>query len=87
MRSAEQQAFTAPEGIALRYGVFYGGDGPQMHALLKTRTLPVFSGGVLSWIHHVDAAAATVAALEVGRPGQAYNIVDDQPQTPKPNAS
>ena len=26
-----------------------------------------------------DAAAATVAALEKGRAGQAYNIVDDEP--------
>jgi hypothetical protein len=26
MRSTEQQAFTAPEGIALRYGMLYGGD-------------------------------------------------------------
>ena len=38
-------------------------------------------GGVLGWIHHEDAAAATVAALEQGRPGQAYNLVDDLPAT------
>jgi nucleoside-diphosphate-sugar epimerase len=34
---------------------------------------------VLGWVHHTDAAAATVAALEHGRPGQAYNVVDDHP--------
>jgi hypothetical protein len=39
------------------------------------------SGGVLGWVHHEDAAAATVAALERGRPGQAYNLVDDLPAT------
>jgi nucleoside-diphosphate-sugar epimerase len=36
---------------------------------------------VLGWIHHEDAAGATVAALEQGRPGQAYNLVDDRPAT------
>jgi nucleoside-diphosphate-sugar epimerase len=70
MRSTEQQAFRAPEGIALRYGLLYGGDAQQ-----------VARGGVLGWIHHEDAAAATVAALEHGRPGQAYNLVDDLPAT------
>jgi nucleoside-diphosphate-sugar epimerase len=35
--------------------------------------------GVLGWVHHQDAVAATVAALEHGRAGQAYNVVDDQP--------
>jgi nucleoside-diphosphate-sugar epimerase len=80
MLSTEQQAFTAPEGIALRYGLLYGGDA-QMRALLARRGLPVARGGVLGWIHHTDAAAATVAALEHGRPGQAYNLVDDLPAT------
>jgi nucleoside-diphosphate-sugar epimerase len=42
--------------------------------------VPVADGGVLGWIHHHDAAAATVAAVEKGAPG-AYNIVDDQPAT------
>ena len=50
-----------------------------MRALLARRRLPVARGGVLAWVHHEDAAAATVAALEHGRPGQAYNIVDDLP--------
>jgi nucleoside-diphosphate-sugar epimerase len=81
MRSTEQQAFTAPEGIALRYGALYGGDAEQMRTLLRSRKLPVASGGMLGWIHHEDAAAATVAALEYGRAGQAYNLVDDRPAT------
>jgi nucleoside-diphosphate-sugar epimerase len=81
MHSAETQTFTAPEGIALRYGLLYGGDAPEMRAQLAKRGVPVTSGGVLGWLHHFDAAAATVAALENGRPGQAYNIVDDRPAT------
>ncbi|MEV4621288.1 NAD(P)-dependent oxidoreductase [Asanoa sp. NPDC049573] len=79
MRATEQQAFTAPAGIALRYGMFYGGDPAEKRALLARRRLPVSRGGLLGWIHHDDAAAATVLALEAGRAGQAYNIVDDRP--------
>jgi nucleoside-diphosphate-sugar epimerase len=81
MRSAEEQAFSAPEGIALRYGLLYGGDAERMADLLARRGVPVARGGVLGWVHHEDAAAATVAALERGRPGQAYNVVDDLPAT------
>jgi nucleoside-diphosphate-sugar epimerase len=81
MRSTEQQAFGAPEGIALRYGLLYGGDAERAGDLLARRRLPVAKGGVLGWVHHDDAAAATVAALERGRPGQAYNVVDDLPAT------
>jgi hypothetical protein len=81
MRSTEQQAFTAPEGIALRYGLLYGGDAEQMRNQLASRKVPVASGGLLGWIHHEDAVAATVAALEHGRGGQAYNLVDDRPAT------
>jgi nucleoside-diphosphate-sugar epimerase len=81
MASTERQAFTAPIGIALRYGLFYGGDAQQMRPLLARRGLPISQGGLLGWIHHDDAAAATVAALENGRAGNAYNIVDDEPAT------
>jgi nucleoside-diphosphate-sugar epimerase len=81
IKSAEAQTFTAPEGIALRYGLLYGGDGRQIRPLLAKRGVPVAAGGLLGWVHHHDAVAATVAALENGRPGQAYNIVDDLPAT------
>jgi nucleoside-diphosphate-sugar epimerase len=81
MASTEQQAFSAPEGISLRYGLLYGGDAERLRPLLARRGLPVARGGVLGWIHHEDAAAATVAALERGRAGQAYNLVDDLPAT------
>lgn len=81
MASTEQQAFGAPVGTALRYGLLYGGDAEQMRPLLARRGLPISKGGLLGWIHHDDAAAATVAALENGRAGNAYNIVDDEPAT------
>ena len=35
--------------------------------------------GTTAFIHLTDAAAATVAALERGKGGQAYNVVDDTP--------
>ena len=84
MVSAEQQAFTADgiEGIALRYGLLYGEDMATVVGMLRRRSLPVARhGGVLALVHHQDAAAATVAAVERGSGGQAYNIVDDTPAT------
>ncbi|MFY9913087.1 MAG: NAD(P)-dependent oxidoreductase [Nocardioidaceae bacterium] len=73
------------EGIVLRYGAFYGpgtsmaADGEQSE-LVRQRKFPLVGdgGGVWSFIHIADAAEATVAAIERGRPG-VYNIVDDDP--------
>jgi nucleoside-diphosphate-sugar epimerase len=85
LHSAEEQVFAADEmeGIALRYGAFYGQDSVtnMIVKLVRKRRLPVPSsgGGFVSFIYLEDAAAATVAALEKGRAGQAYNIVDDEP--------
>ena len=71
------------EGIALRYGLFYGADSDTMRTMLRARKVPIPSrdGGRLAWVHIDDAVSATVAALERGRPGAAYNIVDDRPTT------
>jgi 2-alkyl-3-oxoalkanoate reductase len=75
------------QGIALRYGGFYGPGtslgldpvGEQVEAVRKRQFPIVGSGdGILSFIHIEDAATATVAALESGRPG-VYNVVDDEP--------
>ncbi|MDQ3886158.1 MAG: NAD-dependent epimerase/dehydratase family protein [Actinomycetota bacterium] len=85
IRSTEEQVFLADEmeGIALRYGAFYGQDSftRMIINLVRKRRLPVPSsgGGFANFIYLEDAAAATVAVLEKGRAGQAYNIVDDEP--------
>ena len=85
LRSNEEQVFTADdiEGVALRYGMFYGRDSftRMIVNLVRKRRLPVPSsgGGFTGLIYLDDAAAATVAALDKGRAGQAYNIVDDEP--------
>jgi nucleoside-diphosphate-sugar epimerase len=74
-----------PEGIVLRYGSFYGPDtGMLSRAMidqLRGRRVPLIGGGGGRWsfIHVEDAAAATVAAVERGKPGNIYNIVDDEP--------
>jgi 2-alkyl-3-oxoalkanoate reductase len=69
------------EGIVLRYGNFYGpGASESQVELVRRRQFPIIGdgGGVWSWTHLDDAAAATVAAVEHGRRG-VYNIVDDEP--------
>ncbi|HEX6422611.1 MAG TPA: NAD(P)-dependent oxidoreductase [Acidimicrobiales bacterium] len=67
-------------GIVLRYGGFYGAPNDGMITPVRKRQFPIVGdgGGVLSFIHLDDAAAATVLALEHGAPG-IYNIVDDEP--------
>jgi nucleoside-diphosphate-sugar epimerase len=84
MASAEDQAFQAEgiDGIALRYGLLYGDDAATVVTMLRKWSLPVARrGGELAFVHHRDAAVATVAALERGRGGHAYNVVDDTPAT------
>jgi nucleoside-diphosphate-sugar epimerase len=74
-----------PEGIVLRYGAFYGpGTGMLDRAMLaeiRHRRMPVIGDGAGWWsfVHVEDAAAATVKALEHGKAGSIYNIVDDDP--------
>jgi 2-alkyl-3-oxoalkanoate reductase len=74
------QAVTDFGGIALRYGVFYGAANDGTIEPLRKRQFPIVGngGGVWSWIHLDDAAAATVLALEHDGPA-IYNIVDDEP--------
>jgi 2-alkyl-3-oxoalkanoate reductase len=75
------------EGLALRYGGFYGpGTGISlapdavMAAPIRKRRFPLVGdgGGVWSFVHIEDAAAATAVAVERGQSG-VYNIVDDEP--------
>jgi nucleoside-diphosphate-sugar epimerase len=73
------------EGIALRYGWFYGpgtgiAPGGEVPELIRRRKFPLVGdgGAVWSFIHVADAAEATVAAIEHGRRG-VYNVVDDDP--------
>ncbi len=71
-------AVTAAGGTVLRYGGFYG-EEDTMTAAVRRRQFPVVGngGGIMSFIHTGDAAAATVLALDAG-PG-VYNVTDDEP--------
>ncbi|HET8741948.1 MAG TPA: NAD(P)-dependent oxidoreductase [Gaiella sp.] len=75
-----ERAVTDFGGIALRYGVFYGAANDGAIEPVRKRQFPIVGGGggVWSWIHLDDAAAATVLALN--HDGAAiYNVVDDEP--------
>ena len=73
------------EGVVLRYGALYGPgtwyapDGDITNQVRK-RLMPIVGdgGGLTSFVHVDDAAAATVRALDAGGPG-IYNITDDAP--------
>ena len=90
LRGMEQTVLTSgdhsdTEGIVLRYGIFYGPGVPHdelFTRLAKWWALPAMTGnGLVPWIHIDDIAKATADALEKGRGGQMYNIVDDRPQS------
>jgi nucleoside-diphosphate-sugar epimerase len=75
------------EGLALRYGSFYGpatgislAADAVMAAPVRKRRFPIVGdgGGIWSHVHIEDAAAATAVAVERGQPG-IYNVVDDDP--------
>jgi 2-alkyl-3-oxoalkanoate reductase len=74
------QAVTDAGGIALRYGNFYGDPDDGLVQAVRRRSFPIVGdgGGVWSFLHLDDAAAATVLALEGGAAG-IYNVVDDEP--------
>jgi nucleoside-diphosphate-sugar epimerase len=76
---------TWTEGIVLRYGGFYGPGtaltaGTEQVEMIRRHKFPLVGdgAGVWSFIHIADAAEATVAAIDHGKPG-IYNVVDDDP--------
>ncbi|HET6987670.1 MAG TPA: NAD(P)-dependent oxidoreductase [Kribbella sp.] len=73
------------EGVALRYGSFYGptgdiGKGGSMVEMIQKRKLPLVGDGtgVWSFVHYDDAAEATVKAIESDATG-IFQIADDDP--------
>jgi nucleoside-diphosphate-sugar epimerase len=85
IRHLEEAVTGYGEGLALRYGGFYGPgtslspDGVHT-AMVRARKFPVVGdgAGIWSFCHIDDAASATVAAVERGAPGL-YNVCDDEP--------
>ena len=74
-----EEAVTAAGGVALRYGGFYGDEDATVRAVRK-RQFPLIGdgGGMMSFIHAEDAAAATVLALDAEGPA-IFNVTDDEP--------
>ena len=74
------EVVTAAGGIALRYGGFYGDEHNAMIEAIGKRQFPLIGdgGGMMSFIHVHDAAAATVLALDAAGPA-IYNVTDDEP--------
>ncbi|MGV9798501.1 NAD-dependent epimerase/dehydratase family protein [Mycobacterium sp. NPDC003449] len=90
LRGMERNVLTSgersgTEGIVLRYGAFYGSGVTHDDLFRRLATwwaLPAMTGGgTLSWVHIDDVARATADALERGRGGEIYNIVDDRPRS------
>src|SRR5690349_12499132 len=75
-----EEAVASIDGIVLRYGAFYGDPHDGMLEPVRKGRFPIVGagGGMTSFIHLEDAAAATVLAIERGRPG-IYNVCDDDP--------
>jgi nucleoside-diphosphate-sugar epimerase len=76
-----EDVVTASGGLALRYGSLYGPGSSEIFVrMIQHRQVPLVGdgGGVWSFLHVADAAAATVAAIRSG-PAGIYNIVDDEP--------
>jgi nucleoside-diphosphate-sugar epimerase len=72
------------EGVALRYGAFYGPGTPyardgSIHRLVMRGRYPIVGKGrgLTSFVHVADAAAAVLPALAADT--GAYNVVDDYP--------
>jgi nucleoside-diphosphate-sugar epimerase len=83
IRFLERAVLEAPlDGVVVRYGGLYGpGSSETLGEILRKRMFPVIGSGdgIVSSTHIDDAAAGTLAALERGRRGEVYHIVDDDP--------
>jgi nucleoside-diphosphate-sugar epimerase len=73
------------EGLALRFGWFYGpgtayASNGSIARQIRKRRFPIVGdgAGVFSFVHIDDVVDATIAALD-GPPAGIYNVVDDDP--------
>jgi nucleoside-diphosphate-sugar epimerase len=76
--AARKHRFSA---IVLRVAGIYGPDrGYWFKAFLNGEARIEGDGArMLNMVHRDDVAGAIIAALERGRPGEVYNVVDDEP--------
>lgn len=80
LRAAAQAGFPA---VILRLAGIYGpGRGYYFKQFLAGEPIPPGAEGrILNMVHQEDVAGAIIAALERGRAGEVYNVVDNEPTT------
>jgi nucleoside-diphosphate-sugar epimerase len=80
LEAARQRSF--PAIIARLAGIYGPGRGYWFKQYLSGAA-PLEGGGgrILNMIHRDDVVGALIAALDQGRPGEIYNVVDDEPVT------
>jgi nucleoside-diphosphate-sugar epimerase len=80
LMQAAKQGFPA---VILRVAGIYGpGRGYWFKQFLQGEAKFEGKGErILNMVHRDDVAGAIIAALEKGRPGELYNVVDDEPVT------
>ena len=78
LEAAREQCFPA---VILRLAGIYGpGRGYWFRQYLKNEARIEGTGErILNMIHRDDVVGAIIAALKSGRPGEVYNVVDDEP--------
>jgi nucleoside-diphosphate-sugar epimerase len=80
LEAVRQRGF--PAIIARLAGIYGPGRGHWFKQFLSGQARIQGSGGrILNMIHRDDVVGALIAALKKGRPGQIYNVVDDEPVT------
>ena len=80
LKAAQEQRFPA---VILRLAGIYGpGRGYWLRQYLKGEARLEGQGErILNMVHRDDVVGAIIAALQRGRPGEIYNVVDDEPVT------
>lgn len=78
LAAAREQGFPA---VILRLAGIYGpGRGHYFKQFLSGGAVETEGGGrILNMVHRDDVVGAVIAALEKGRAGEVYNVVDDEP--------
>lgn len=77
-----QQKNLFPAIIARVSGIYGPGRGYLFHQYLRNEATMAGDGSrFLNMIHVDDLASALIRTLEIGRPGQAYNLTDSRPVT------
>jgi nucleoside-diphosphate-sugar epimerase len=74
---------TEVSGIVLRLAGIYGPDRGYWFKQFLSGEATINGNGerILNMVHRDDIAGAIVAALQQAKPGQIYNVVDDEPVT------